>query len=392
MKDDFRRYIKKIIMRALLFPLRILPVNQKKVLLINELARNYSGNPKYVAECLISSFPNELEIIYAVDSPEKYNSPNMKFIKFNSINYFICLMTSKVFLTNSGGFSYVPLRKSQYVINTWHGGGAYKSMGLRMYNDTEIFRKDLRLSAKDLNMMLSTCKKYTEVASEDMLIPKSVFCEIGMPRNDILLNENHALRQEVREKLGLRDNERLVLFAPTYRKVSDNYFKESIAISYGIDPQMVCDALEKRFAGKWRFAMRLHPRIVNESASVPVDVMNFTHYPDMQELLLAADVLINDFSSSMWDFMLTKKPCFIFATDLQHYVDTTKVYTPVSEWPFPKAANNDELEKAIIEFDEEKYATDCKRHYESLGGCETGTACEQVCKRIAEVCGIEVNE
>ena len=106
----------------------------------------------------------------------------------------------------------------------------------------------------------------------------------------------------------------------------------------------------------------------------------------MQELLLVSDVLINDFSSCMWDFMLTKKPCFIFAKDLQHYIDTTDVYTPVSEWPFSKATSNEELVKNILSFDEKEYLCACKKHYTDLGGCETGKAAVLVADRIEELC------
>ena len=76
----------------------------------------------------------------------------------------------------------------------------------------------------------------------------------------------------------------------------------------------------------------------------------------------------------------------MFAVDLQHYIDTTEVYTPVSEWPFPKATNNDQLEKNILEFDEDQYRQDCRRHYEELGGCETGETTRLVCERIYGVC------
>ena len=114
--------------------------------------------------------------------------------------------------------------------------------------------------------------------------------------------------------------------------------------------------------------------------------MDLSDYPDMQELSCAADVMINDFSSSMWDFMLTGRPSFLFAVDLEHYVQTTQVYTPVSEWPFPKAVNNDQLEKNILTFDEEAYKLACEKHYKALGGCETGQATKLVCERIFEKC------
>lgn len=386
---ELLRYAKKTLLRAALSPLKILPVRRDRILLVNDLAYNYSGNPKYIAEYLRRRYAGRLQLVFAGKGPKDKADPaagSIRFVDFNSPKYFYYAMTSKVLVTNSGGFSYIPLRKRQCVINTWHGGGAYKKAGIHMFEDSWLFRKDLMLSAKKTALFLSTNRRFTEVMSESMLVPKAVFWEIGMPRNDLLLKGDETARAKIRAGLGLRENERLVLFAPTYRKPKDDYFQESIAVSYGIDPDRVCRALKERFGGDWRFAIRLHPCVVNREDVVTEGMLDLTDHEDMQELLLAADVMINDFSSSMWDFMLTGKPSFLFALDLQHYVETTEVYTPVSEWPFPKSTSNDELESSILDFDEGKYAADCRRHYEALGGCESGTAAKQVCEKIFEVC------
>lgn len=386
--SEYIRYIKKWIMLIILFPLRIFPIKENRVFLHNDLAQKYSDNPKAVAEFLISYFTGKFQIVYAVRDTGKSAELIEKGImpvKYRSLRYYFLAMTSHVFLTNSGGFSYLPLKKQQYVINTWHGGGAYKKVGIYMYGNTPLFRKDLQLSAKKTNIFLSSSSRFTEIISESMLIPHACFWEIGMPRNDHLVDTDNNMRKRIRDNLGIGEKERLILYAPTYRKPKDDYFKESIGIDYGIEPRRVCAAMKKRFGGEWKFAFRLHPRIIDRSI-VPQDCIDFSDYEDMQELLIAADAMINDFSSSIWDFMLTGKPCFIFAVDLQHYIDTTEVHTPVNEWPFPKSTNNEELEKSILEFDEEKYAADCNRHYEALGGCETGRATELVCERIYNVC------
>ena len=154
------------------------------------------------------------------------------------------------------------------------------------------------LSSKQVDRFLSTNRRFTEVISKDFLIPKSVFWEIGMPRNDILIHGDPQTRERVRNQIGLAEGEKLLLYAPTYRKPEDNYFKESIAVDYGVDAPRVCRALERRFGGTWRMAMRLHPCVVNRDGAIPDGVMDLTDYPEMQELLLAADVMINDFSSS----------------------------------------------------------------------------------------------
>ncbi len=387
--DALLRFSKKILMRTMMLPLRLFPVKKNRVVLMNALAQNYGDNPKCVAEYLLQHYPDTYEIIIPVKDTVAnafLTEKGLTVVKYNSLKYFYYALTCQVFLTNSGGFSYLPMSKKQYIINTWHGGGAYKKCGMDMYEDTKLFRKDLKLAGDKTDVFLSTCSRFTEVISASMLTPKEVFWEIGMPRNDAMLHPDTALRQSVREKLGLKDGEKLILFAPTYRKPDDNYFKDSIAISYGVDCDRVCKAMAQRFGGTWRFAYRLHPCVVNRDGLPGGDVMDLSDYPDMQELLLAADAMINDFSSSMWDFMLTGRPSFLFAVDLEHYIKTTQVYTPVEEWPFPRSTNNDDLEKSILNFDESSYAAACRYHYESLGGCETGKATELVCQRIHEVC------
>lgn len=389
--EQLFRYSKKVIFRMMLYPLRVLRVKKNRILLHNDLGNNYSCNLKSIAEYITSDYPGQFEVIYSVKEPKKYQylqNKGIHPIAFNSLQYFYYAMTSKVFVTNSGGHAYIPLRKRQYVINTHHGGGAYKTCGKDMFEDTYLFRKDLELSSKHTDVFLSTNSKFTEVVSNAIYMPKNVFWEIGMPRNDILINGNEELKKCIRKKIGLNDDEKLVLFAPTYRKIDNNYFKSSVSIPYGIDCDRVRLALHTRFGGNWRFAFRLHPRVENRDNLPFENVLDLSDYEDMQDLLLVADVMVNDFSSSMWDFMLTGRPSFLFAVDLSEYIQTTKVYTPVTEWPFPIATDNDGLEKNILSFDEDKYKKDCENHYKRLGGCETGKATELVCERIKEVCGV----
>lgn len=386
MDKELVKYAKKKALRIALSPMKMLPTKHNKLLFHNDIAQNYSANPKYVAQYLIENYPGELELYFSVNNPDKYKDSGIpvKFVKFNSLKYFYHAMTSRVFLTNSGGFAYIPFKKDQHVINTHHGGGAYKTCGMDMYEDTPLFRKDLKLSSSQTELFLSTNRKFTEVVSKAILLPKERFWEIGMPRNDILIHGDEELKEKVRAKLGLEKREKLVLFAPTYRKVNDDYYEKSITISYGLDYERLLNALTKRFGGEWKLAVRYHPCAEIHTSSD--SVLDLTTYEEMQELLLVADVLINDFSSSMWDYMLTGKPCFLFATDLENYVNTTKVYTPVEDWPFPKATTNDELEDNILSFDENDYKEGINHHYKALGGCETGRATQLLGTKIYSLC------
>lgn len=381
------RYLKKKFTRIILFPLRLFPVNRHRILLINNLSKTFSDNQKYLG-IELSKQP-DLEIYYAgpgLSCQEKLKEYGIKPVVMNTFKYFYVGMTSQVLVTNSAGFSYMPLRKKQYIINTWHGGGAYKVAGTDMFENSKLFRKDLLFSSKNTNVFLSTNKRFTKEISRAMLVPIELFWEIGMPRNDCLITKNTVNTDEIKKKIGLKEDQKLVLYAPTYRKPDDNYFRESITIQYNIDSEKVCKALHDRFSGDWVFGYRLHPCVKNKADYIINGALDLSEYDDMQELLQAADVLINDFSSSFWDYMLTEKPCFLYAPDLDHYIEATKVYTPVSEWPFPKSRTNEELADSILSFDEDKYLADCHKHYEDLGGCESGKATDLVCERIINVC------
>lgn len=386
------RFLKKILMLIALTPLRILPVKSNRIILENSLAHNYADNIKPVAERLVNLYPGKFEIYISVTDLDKNAcliNKGIIPIRFHSFKYYYIAMTSAFFITNSGGYSYIPLRKKQYVINTWHGGGAYKKIGIDSYSAGWLYRNELKFAAKKTSMFMATGSLFADLISKALLIPREVFNLAGMPRNDILVNGNDEIKKIVRDKISLSDDERLVLYAPTYRKVDDNTFAKSVAIEYGIDTRRVCNALSTRFGGKWRFAVRLHPVVKGINEFKGDDIIDLSDYDDMQELLLTADVMINDFSSSMWDFMLTGKPVFIFARDLQHYINTTAVYTPVEEWPFPKSTNNAELEESILSFNETKYKLNCDKHYAQLGGCETGRATEVVCDYIIERSNLE---
>ena len=384
----FIRLAIKIIINTLLYVFRLCRVRDNRVMLINSLAKNYSDNPKYVVDKLREKYGDKHEVVIVfgnMDNVEEMHKRGFKVVKLNSLKYFYYAMTSKVFISTAIGFSYIPFRKSQTVINLWHGGGAYKKVGLDMYKNSRLYKYDLKMNADRTTIFVSSSKKFSEVMSRSMMIPRERFWEIGMPRNDMLVKRDPAQIADVKKKLGVDSDKKIVLYCPTYRKPKDNYFNESVAATYGLDPEGLCKALSDRFGGEWIFAYRMHPVIKDENDEFKGKGLRLTRYPDMQELLLVADVMINDFSSSMWDYMLTERPCFLFATDMDHYIATTELYTPIDDLPYPTARSNEELQQRIRSFDAEDYKRRCDKNYADFGGCETGRASELVADKINEL-------
>ena len=112
------------------------------------------------------------------------------------------------------------------------------------------------------------------------------------------------------------------------------------------------------------------------------DAIDVTYYPDIQELLVAADVVITDYSSLMWDFSLQRRPVFLYQNDEKDYENDRGFYSPVSEWPYPKAHTQDELVDTIMHFDNDEYINKLNAFFEKYGSCDDGHAAERVVKRI----------
>ena len=107
-------------------------------------------------------------------------------------------------------------------------------------------------------------------------------------------------------------------------------------------------------------------------------------YPDMQELLAAADLLITDYSSCVWDYAFLKRPCFLFVPDKEEYIAKTGFYVSIEEWPFMKASNMEELVECMKQYDEQAAITEIEKHLKRLGSYESGACCKVLAEKICE--------
>ncbi|GHU02854.1 hypothetical protein FACS1894147_05720 [Spirochaetia bacterium] len=288
--------------------------------------------------------------------------------------FFYHFFTSNIIIINTTLSPFIPKRKGQAIIETWHGGGAYKKVGTSVARNKFDTYKGM-ISGSNVDYYLSSSEKFTEVQSEAKCVSKDKFINIGMPRNDILINTNINLGYKIRDKLNVSEkNSKIVLYAPTFRgKVSNGEFYKNELLNNIYEFNQF---LSNVFGGCWYFFIRQHyyvnKRIRNNT------IIDVSDYDDMQELLLAADVLITDYSSCMWDFALTGKPGFLYMEDILQYKEERDFYTPIESWPYPHAASYTELKKLISNYDENESLKRIKEHFKLLNSYETGTAAKQI--------------
>ena len=143
--------------------------------------------------------------------------------------------------------------------------------------------------------------------------------EVGYPRNDVLAGPRAtAVRDRVRAALGIPEHVTAVLYTPTWR--DDEFYAEG-DVELALDvPSFVRDLPED----VWLLP-RLHYKMTGRAAAAAHErVVDVSRHPDVHELYLAADAMVTDYSSTMFDFAITGKPLLFFAYDLESYRDTLR--------------------------------------------------------------------
>lgn len=377
-------------------PYASLPVQENKIFIWSILPK-YSDNPKYIVEEIIR---RELpyQIVWCFPPYDKSSfklpeifPPHIQFAFYNSEDAWKELSTSKVWICAADRryFFTKGLRKKegQFYLQMWHG-----SFGIKEIRLDPVQIAWSKLSEKEVDYLIANSDFEAQEAFPalfylDRRITSSRTRLWGHPRNDLFFDHRQLeARLKVRELLEIGEKKKVVLYAPTWRDDWNLGWNT-------LDSKSLCKALEKRFGGEWICMIRLHfamhalrLQMMERDHSV-VDVYD---YPDMQELLATADVFISDYSSCICDFMLTRRPIFLYAPDYTRYAKKTRgLLYPLEETPCPIAEDNDELTQNILDFDENKYKNELGRFLSKVGCVEDGHAAKRVVDLIEKIAPVE---
>jgi CDP-glycerol glycerophosphotransferase len=207
--------------------------------------------------------------------------------------------------------------------------------------------------------------------------------ESGYPRNDVLSGpDRDAVRARVRRDLGIADDTVAVLYTPTWR--DDAVFAEG---GKDFALELDVDAFADQLGADHCLLLRLHYTLTGRLAAAEHDaVRDVSHHPDVSELYLAADVMVTDYSSTMFDFAVTGKPMVFFAYDLEDYQGRLRGFywdfTPVA--PGPLVTTAPELLAALRDVPtlEADYADRYAAFRERFCHLEDGHATERVADRV----------
>jgi CDP-glycerol glycerophosphotransferase len=357
-----------------------MPIQKNKIIIECHNGTSYCCNSKYIVERL-HEMKAGIDVVWSVQDAPRQGFPDyVRQVEKCSVEYFREFYTARMLISNAG----VPFngkREGQYHLDTWHGIGPLKKCGYdakteitdTIYLQAMEKSPDAYLAGSEFNVgFYGTAYHYN-----------GEVLRFGFPRNDIFFKDNREIALRVRKRYGISSEKKIVLYAPTFRggKSLDSFEH------YDIDFDRLLKSLNKRFSADFVVFGRYHHFLQNfmESKKWSGNIINVSDYQDTQELLVAADVLISDYSSIMWDFSLQYKPVFLYHNDENEYLDDRGFYCPLAELPYPTGHNNDELCSKVETFDEEKYGERLTGFFEKYGALDKGDATEKTVAHILKI-------
>lgn len=373
------------------------------IIFFSSYKNHYSDSPKYISEKLHELYP-EKKIVWVVASkrleelptyviPVLDNSYKEAFYKARASIYIDNVLGGKVSILTSKSLYkkllhklYIWCRKkgNQKCYTTWHGTPLKRMFGDQVANNNII-----DIEADDIEMIHGN--SFTYGIMNHLMWGKIPMSLLGCPRNDILFNIDSTLVNTLRYRLNLPYDKKIILYAPSFRSdgLKSNLQRSGLNQLQEIDITKICSLLNKKFGEEWCFVCRFHYHVEKEVNWVGLKkkygehIKNGNIGDDMSEYLACTDILLTDVSSCMFDFALTRKPCFIYFPDLEYYSSRERgLYQKIEDLPFPCSTTFKGLLKNISSFDNISYVKRIENLITEYGYVDDGCSAERVVKFI----------
>ncbi|MCC2864711.1 CDP-glycerol glycerophosphotransferase family protein [Anaerovorax odorimutans] len=312
-------------------------VKENRVLFASDVRKELGGNLKFVYDYLPESF----EKVVDFKEDRRFRRSFMNYLKlaYNmAVSNYILL---EDFLDYT---AFIRLRKGQQICQLWHGAGAYKKFGYsRQLNENEKIK--IHQGYKRYAKAIVSADAIRACYAEAFSMPIEHVQATGIPRTDIFFDNEYIIKtkQTLYQKYPIFKDKKVILFAPTYRGtlVKDAaYDFDSLKLPH------LYNALHEDYV----FIFKWHPAAYNNIKSSNLEVYNLEAYPDfyfdlsqyrdINDLLLITDILITDYSSVIFDYLLVDKPIIYYVPDLNNYSGDRGMYFNFSEYVYGDVVTN----------------------------------------------------
>ena len=356
---------------------------RKTVLYDSFNGKQYSDAPRAVCEELRARGV-DLAHVWVTRDGQAPVPADLPTVEANSREWFEALAISRYVVANTHLPAWIHRRPGQVIAQTWHGIGfkrvAFDMDSVQFANPRYL--EKLAQEAPNWSFLVSPSSFCTEIMRRAFRYDGEV-CEIGSPRNDLLVaGDRAAITDRVRRLLGIPPDRKIILYAPTWR--DNEYYGPG---RYKFVMQLDVPAFPPELQRDYVLLVRRHPNTVDDLLGQDSDfVFDVANYPDVRELLAAADVLITDYSTISLDFANTGRPILYYAYDLADYRDNLRgfYFDLEREGPGPVLQTTAEVVEALADLP--SVARDYRQRYEAIRKiychAEDGRATERFIERL----------
>ncbi|WP_344202024.1 CDP-glycerol glycerophosphotransferase family protein [Pseudolysinimonas kribbensis] len=296
-----------------------------------------ADNPGGIADALAATRPGTRRYWSVIDRSVPVPSGASALVE-GSREWWQARATARVLIVNDWLRKRYRRHRDQHVLQTWHGTMLKRLALDRARSGIRGLRTRLAVQRerRRWDALLAQNAYSAEIFRSAYAMPGPIW-QTGYPRNDIFASPDRAAT--VRTLLGIPAGARVVLYAPTWRD------DRTEMVDY-VDLARFADELGPGHV----LLVRGHSRTLRYGQDVVGErLLDVTSYPSMADLLLVADVLVTDYSSSMFDFAATGKPMVFFTPDLAHYSEDLRgfYFDLLAEAPGPVVATREELHVAL---------------------------------------------
>lgn len=283
--------------------------------------KRFNDSPKAIYQYMVDNgYTDKYKCVWAVDDVSKYNIPgNAEIIKQDTLNYFLTALKAKYWICCVNIERGLHFKKDKTIfLNTWHCvptnymGNAVDNRGDFDWRKTDYvcysgpFEKPI---------IIKDC-----VAREESLIPT------GLPRNDLLFHVNEEMQIEYKKMLNIDPKKKVILYAPTWRDSND--FGSDYQLTPPIDWKQWQAELEEDYV----VLLRTHAYTTKLCGVEFNDfIRDCSNYPEVNDLMIAADIMISDYSSIIFDYAILERPIICYGYDYDEYVKHRGFYFDLDE-------------------------------------------------------------
>ncbi|MCD7949945.1 MAG: CDP-glycerol glycerophosphotransferase family protein [Erysipelotrichaceae bacterium] len=324
-----QKIILNIVLSIEMFFVKFIPIKQNRITFISLEDDKLSSDMKLIYEKIKDKFEIKLCLILY-----KKSLWSQFLYFFNCMKQLYLINTSKMVILHDNNYVVSKYKKKDvFVLQLWHACGAIKKFG-NVIDRTYLI--------KNYNAVLSTSSYWKKIYSQAFSVNEDQVLPLGLPRTDELFNQEWIDSQQKRlfDKYPELKNKKIILYAPTFR---GNIYKGFHQIDF--NAKKILDNLDEDYVIIYKF----HPLVGNYQLSVHNRVYNMNH-EDTHALFTISDMLISDYSSIIFDYMILNKPIIFYIPDYQEYKKELGVFVDIEKLNLPICNSENEISQVIIDY------------------------------------------